>query len=85
MRTITPDKICLHCKSPAKIHARGLCKTCHRDKSVRVLYPCAFTYLSLDEEELDRMIAERMPTLPRTNGNKRLPELPVAVVRGKTK
>lgn len=60
---------CLHCTEPTKVPKRGLCLFCWTDEAVRRLYPRRY---SKDEQQgddtsaadLERMIAEQLPTMP---------------------
>lgn len=62
-----PLNPCIHCKKrKAEYGRRGLCKPCYKNSLIRMGYPKKDQAEdNSTEEELDRMIAERRPTMPR--------------------
>jgi len=62
-------KRCLHC-GVRKAKARGLCEHCYENREIRAQYPTLYpgNYCAggnePTEEELDVLIAERLPTMP---------------------
>ncbi len=65
---------CKHCHRRKVTRPRGLCYACHQTPAIKVLYPvssssrvplCCRATREETEEDLDRMIAEQLPTMPR--------------------
>ncbi len=67
--------LCRHCQKELRNwRLRGLCWKCHKDVAIRKRYPSLSKYHDEGEPtmaQLDRMIAEQMPTLP--DGKPRMP------------
>lgn len=67
-------ELCRHCKLRIGCHNRGLCWRCNNESRIRVLYPSKTLLVqqanpstdSMTMEELDRMIQEQYPTMPRS-------------------
>jgi len=60
---------CVHCGERAGTHGRGLCHKCHADTSIREQYRNAnedHDGDNLTMAELDAMVAEQYPTMPRS-------------------
>ena len=67
-----PRMMCKHCGDRmAQAGKRGLCHVCFADKEIRVQYPvdpkCGHRgdYHEPTMEELERTIAEQLPTMPK--------------------
>lgn len=69
-----PLQPCIHCKKRKQQPGRrDLCSVCYKNSLIRMQYPKRQwqrmpEYIDRDEpteEELDKMIAERLPTMPR--------------------
>lgn len=78
------------CKKSCQTLARGLCHTCYENPAIRVLYPkkkvgrkAGFKFADWHEpteEELNALIAEQLPTMPKGNGDD-LDDNPTAIKR----
>lgn len=69
------ESVCRHCQKRKGNRPRGLCWTCHNNKSIRIQYPSTHPFASKSakgeyddveptEEELNRIISEQLPTMP---------------------
>jgi len=58
---------CRHCKLTRRIHRRGLCAPCYSAPRVRALYPPSGHNVSPSSDEVERLIAERLATMPASN------------------
>lgn len=67
-------EVCQHCKKRKVARPRGLCSRCYNEKSIRNQYPVEAMYMKnrgsgirgdQTMEELDALISERRPTMPR--------------------
>lgn len=59
--------LCVHCEERYASASRGLCHVCYRNSAIRECYPPHYATTHRTEptmEELDRMIAEQLPTMP---------------------
>jgi|GEM_PF-5086776 len=76
---------CRHCVECLAVRPRDLCSTCYYDPKIRRMYPRRPGGTGGDditEAELDAMIAERLPTMPREPRDEVRETLPAAVARG---
>ncbi len=63
---------CRHCGKPLYVHSRGMCKTCWCNKEIRANYPPLMKIIQADDEptheEVEAMVAEQLPTMPKEQG-----------------
>lgn len=58
-------RLCRHCETYVVSRSRGLCHRCYYRREIRDLYPAQWTPREETMEDLDRLVAERLPTMPK--------------------
>jgi len=74
---VRPLIICRHCHEEKKRYGRGLCNECYKDPEIRAKYARLKESANIDheptDEEVEAMIAERLPTMPGCSRKRRRP------------